>query len=306
MPRVTVGKTTRFFVPQNDTFTMQNGVHRMGYALLFDGSQPVDLGAIDTRVDSGIDKQAGENQLRDLVKELGELQELLFAAGTDALLIVLQGMDTSGKDGTIRSVLNDMSPSGVHVRSFKVPTMEERAHDFLWRHHLHTPPLSMVAVFNRSYYEAVLVELVKGIAPPDAVVSRYPHINDFELLLRQSRTIVAKFFLHISKETQEERLLARQKEVEKWWKLSLGDWQEREHWDAYMAAYETAINATATTDAPWIVVPSDRKWYRNLAVAEALGEMLRPYRDGWLNALRERGDRELAALRAAGYARPAD
>ncbi len=274
----------------------------MGYALRCDGSQPVDLAAVDTRGEDGIAKEAGKVELDALVKELGELQELLFAAGTDALLIVLQGMDTSGKDGTIRAVLSDMNPSGVHVWSFKVPTAEERAHDFLWRHHLRTPALSSVAVFNRSYYEAVIVELVKGIVSPEVAVSRYPHINDFELLLEQSRTFVAKFFLHISKETQEERLLARQEEVAKWWKLSLGDWQERQRWDEYISAYQMAINATATAWAPWYVVPADRKWYRNLAVAHALAEMLRPHRDDWLAALRERGEEELAALQDAGYA----
>jgi PPK2 family polyphosphate:nucleotide phosphotransferase len=274
----------------------------MGYALRCDGSQTVDLAAVDTRGGGDLIKEAGKVELDALVKELGELQELLYAAGTDALLIVLQGMDTSGKDGTIRAVLNDMNPSGVHVWSFKVPTAEERAHDFLWRHHLHTPALSLVAVFNRSYYEAVLVEPVKGIVSPEVAVSRFPHINDFELLLDQSRTFVAKFFLHISKETQEERLLARQDEIEKWWKLSLGDWQERQRWDEYIASYQAAINATATTWAPWYVVPSDRKWYRNLAVAQALAEMLRPHREDWLAALRERGKHELAALRDAGFA----
>jgi PPK2 family polyphosphate:nucleotide phosphotransferase len=274
----------------------------MGYAFRYDGTQPVDLTTIESRGDSGLGKKAGEEQLHALVRELGELQELLFAAGTDALLIVLQGMDTSGKDGTIRKVLADMSPSGVHVWSFKAPTEDERAHDFLWRHHLHTPRLSMTTVFNRSYYEGVLVELVKGITSPEVVLSRYPHINDFELLLTQSRTMVAKFFLHISRETQEERLLARQDEVEKWWKLSLGDWQDRQNWDAYMAAYQAALNATATASAPWYVVPADRKWYRNLAVAQALVEMLRPCRDPWLAALRERGERELDALRQAGFA----
>jgi PPK2 family polyphosphate:nucleotide phosphotransferase len=274
----------------------------VGYALRFDGSQPVNLSAIDTEGDPHIAKADGEEALEALQKELGELQELLFAAGTDALLIVLQGMDTSGKDGTIRNVLTDMDAQGVHVWSFKVPTEVEQAHDFLWRHHLETPALSMVAVFNRSYYEAVLVERVKGIASPEVVESRYPHINDFELLLTQAHTIVAKFFLMISKETQEERLLARQQEVEKFWKLSVGDWHERERWDDYMAAYEAAIAATATTYAPWYVVPSDRKWYRNLAVAEALAEMLRPHRDRWIEALREDGEKELAALREAGYA----
>lgn len=277
---------------------------RMGYALRCDGSQTVDLAAVDTRGAGEITKEAGKVEFEALAQELGELQELLYAAGTDALLIILQGMDTSGKDGTIRAVLKDMNPSGVHVWSFKVPTAEERAHDFLWRHHLQTPVLSTVAVFNRSYYEAVLVEPVQGIVSPEVAVSRYPHINDFELLLDQSRTFVAKFFLHISKEEQKERLLARQAEVEKWWKLSAGDWQERERWDQYMAAYQATINATATSWAPWYVVPADRKWYRNLAVAQVLADLLRPRRDGWVAALRERGERELTALREAGYPSP--
>lgn len=276
----------------------------MGYALRCDGSQTVDLAAVDTRGAGEITKEAGKVEFEALAQELGELQELLYAAGTDALLIILQGMDTSGKDGTIRAVLKDMNPSGVHVWSFKVPTAEERAHDFLWRHHLQTPVLSTVAVFNRSYYEAVLVEPVQGIVSPEVAVSRYPHINDFELLLDQSRTFVAKFFLHISKEEQKERLLARQAEVEKWWKLSAGDWQERERWDQYMAAYQATINATGTSWAPWYVVPADRKWYRNLAVAQVLAELLRPRRDGWVAALRERGERELTALREAGYPSP--
>ena len=274
----------------------------MAYALRLDGSAPADLSTLDTRGETGIDKAQGKEQLAALTEELGELQELMFAAGTDALLIVLQGMDTSGKDGTIREVLDHMDPPGVHVWSFKVPTAEERAHDFLWRHHLRTPALSMVAVFNRSYYEAVVVELVKEIASPAVVESRYPHINGFEQLLTQSHTVVAKFFLHISKETQEERLLARQEDIEKYWKLSLGDWQDRQLWPAFMAAYQAAIAATATTWAPWYVVPSDRKWYRNLAVAEALVELLRPLRDDWLAALRERGEEELAKLREAGFA----
>lgn len=251
-----------------------------------------------------IDKVAGEMALDALQEELGELQELLYAAATDALLIILQGMDTSGKDGVIRHVLSDMDAQGVHVWSFKVPTDVERAHDFLWRHHLETPPLSMVAVFNRSYYEAVLVERVKGIASPEVVESRYPHINDFELLLTQSRTIVAKFYLMISKDVQEERLLARQQEVEKFWKLSVGDWQERKLWDDYIAAYQAAIAATATPHAPWFVIPADRKWYRDLAVAEALAELLRPHRERWLAALEADGEKELAALRQAGYAPP--
>jgi PPK2 family polyphosphate:nucleotide phosphotransferase len=273
----------------------------LSYALRYDGDEPVDLAAIDTRGDKTITKDAGQAKLATLVKELGELQELLHAAGTDALLVILQGMDTSGKDGTIRDVLGCMNPAGVHVWSFKVPTDEERAHDFLWRHHLRTPPLSMVGAFNRSYYEAVVVEKVKGIVSPEVAASRYPHINDFEQLLTQSNTLIAKFFLHISHEEQEERLLARQEEIAKWWKLTVADWREREHWNAYMAAYQAAINATATAWAPWHVVPADRKWYRNLAVAKVLTETLQSHREPWLEALRERGERELAELQKAGF-----
>ncbi|MBL8126157.1 MAG: polyphosphate kinase 2 family protein, partial [Chloroflexia bacterium] len=146
-------------------------------------------------------------------------------------------------------------------------------------------------------------EKVKGIASEAVVESRYPHINDFELLLAQSRTIVLKFFLYISKEEQAARLLARQRDITKSWKLSLGDWQERQSWDEYIEAYQTALAATATEYAPWYVVPSDRKWYRNLAVAQVIAETLEPYREQWLTDLRERGDRELNILRQAGYAR---
>src|SRR4051812_12298492 len=272
----------------------------MQYALKDDGDEHIRLSELDKIGDTSVEKDTGKAELERLTKELGDLQELLFAAGTDALLIVLQGMDTSGKDGTIRDVLAAVDPQGLNVSSFKVPTEVERAHDFLWRHHLSTPRLSMVGVFNRSYYEAVVVEAVKGIASPEVVVSRYTHINDFELLLTQSRTIVAKFFLHISKETQRERLVARQESVETAWKLSVGDWQERDRWDEYQAAYEAAINATATDWAPWYIVPSDRKWFRNLAVAEALVKMLRPHQDDWIASMNERSEQELSALRAAG------
>lgn len=275
----------------------------MGYALRFDGSQPFNLGEISTLGDPKADRDAGEAELKALVKQIGDLQSILYAADANAVLIVLQGMDTSGKDGVIRAVLDEVDAQGIQVWPFKVPTAEERAHDFLWRHQLHTPATSMIAVFNRSYYEAVLVERVKGIVSEAVVETRYPHINDFELLLTQSRTIVLKFFLYISKEEQAERLLARQQDVKKSWKLSLGDWQEREHWDAYIDAYQRAIAATATEYAPWYVIPSDRKWYRNLAVAQVITETLGPYRERWMEALQERGERELAILREAGYAR---
>ena len=275
----------------------------MGYALRFDGSQPCNLHEISTVGDADADREAGEKELDKRVKQIGELQSLLYAADANAVLIVFQGMDTSGKDGVIRKVLDEVDAQGVHVWAFKVPTAEESAHDFLWRHQLHTPRTSIIAVFNRSYYEAVLVEKVKGIASEEVVETRYPHINDFELLLTQSRTIVLKFFLYISKEEQAARLLARQRDITKSWKLSLGDWQERQSWDEYIEAYQRAINMTATDYAPWHVIPSDRKWYRNLAVAQVIVETLEPYRDKWMTDLRERGDRELTILRQAGYAR---
>ncbi len=275
----------------------------MGYALRFDGSQPCDLREISTHGDPAADRDAGEAELDKLIKQIGDLQTLLYAADSDAVLMVLQGMDTSGKDGVIRKVLDEVDAQGVHVWAFKVPTAEEKSHDFLWRHQLHTPATSIIAVFNRSYYEAVLVEKVKGIASEEVVESRYPHINDFELLLTQSRTVVLKFFLYISKEEQAARLLARQRDITKSWKLSLGDWQERQSWDEYIDAYQRAIAATATAYAPWYVVPSDRKWYRNLAVAQVIAETLEPYREKWLSDLKARGDRELTILRQAGYAR---
>ncbi len=275
----------------------------MGYAIRVDGSQPFDLREISTLGDPAAVRDTGEAELNTLVKQIGDLQSILYAADANALLIVLQGMDTSGKDGVIRKVMDDVDAQGIQVWPFKVPTAEERAHDFLWRHQLHSPSTSMIAVFNRSYYEAVLVERVKGIASEAVVESRYPHINDFELLLTQSRTIVLKFFLYISKEEQAKRLLARQQDVTKSWKLSLGDWQERQSWDEYIDAYQRAIAATATEYAPWYVVPSDRKWYRNLAVAHVIAGTLEPYRETWMSSLKERGDRELAILREAGYAR---
>ena len=275
----------------------------MGYALRFDGSQPFNLDEISTHGDPQADRVAGEAELDKLIDQIGELQSLLYAADVNAVLIVLQGMDTSGKDGVIRKVLDEVDAQGVHVWAFKVPSPEERAHDFLWRHLMHTPPTSLMAVFNRSYYEAVLVERVRGIASAEVVDSRYPHINGFELLLTQSKTIVLKFFLYISKEEQASRLQARQQDVTKSWKLSLGDWQERQYWDEYIDAYQRAIAATATTYAPWYVIPADRKWYRNLAVAQVIAETLEEYRESWMEALQERGERELAILREAGYAR---
>ncbi len=209
---------------------------------------------------------------------------------------MLQGRDTSGKDGTIRAVFDYVNAAGCRVESFKVPTADELAHDFLWRCHKVTPARGMVTVFNRSHYEDVLVVRVHDIAPEATWRKRYKHINHWEELLTDSGTIILKFMLHISKDEQEERLLAREEDATKSWKLSVGDWQERRYWDAYTAAYEDALTKCSTKDAPWFVVPADRKWFRNLAITETMVETLRPLRDGWLAKLAKQGETERAAL----------
>ena len=269
----------------------------MAQAIRLTGDQPVNLAEISPRGEE-LDRAASEPRFKALSRELRDLQELCYAAGTTAVLVVLQGMDTSGKDGTIRGVFDAVNPQGVYVASFKVPTPRELAHDFLWRIHQQTPAKGMVAIFNRSHYEGVLVERVKDLVPREVWSRRYDQINDFERLLTASDTILLKFFLYISKEEQKERLLKREEDPTKAWKLSAGDWIERRSWDAYIAAYQDALNRCATPQAPWYVVPADRKWYRDLVVAEALVATLRPYRQGWLDHLAARGEEARAELLA--------
>nr|MBA3337890.1 polyphosphate kinase 2 family protein [Chloroflexia bacterium] len=227
------------------------------------------------------------------------LQELLYAARMTSVLVVLQGIDTSGKDGAIRGVFADVNPQGCQVTSFKNPTPEDLDHDFLWRVHRNTPPLGMIGVFNRSHYEDVLVVRVKELIPAAVWRRRYDQINAFERLLNESGTIVLKFYLHISKEEQEKRLLAREQDVSKSWKLSAQDWVERRSWDEYIAAYEDALRKCSTETAPWIIVPANRKWFRNVAIAERIAGSLRPLRQSWLEALERRGDAEREAIKVA-------
>jgi PPK2 family polyphosphate:nucleotide phosphotransferase len=262
----------------------------------------IDLSKVSTEAPKGIDRAEAEARTEALGSELDEFEELLYAAGKNSLLVVLQGMDTSGKDGTIRHLLKHCNAQGCRVASFKVPTPEELAHDFLWRVHKQTPGKGEMVVFNRSHYEDVLVVRVHSLAPEPVWSKRYDRINEFERLVADSGTIVVKCFLHISKKEQEERLVAREQEVEKAWKLSVGDWKEREHWDAYQSAYEDAIGRCAAPHAPWIVVPADQKWYRNLVVTETIVEALRPHKKGWLEhlaAVGEKAKAELAEFRAA-------
>ena len=268
----------------------------MEYAHRVDGERRIKLEEFDPREKAGLDRQKAEKETARYIDELIELQELLYAAGSQSLLVVLQGRDTSGKDGTIRHVTGPLNSQSCTVASFKVPTPEELAHDFLWRIHAQTPSRGYIRVFNRSHYESVLVERVHELVPKEVWQRRYAHINAFEKLLADASTIVVKFYLHISKEEQEERLLEREKDPTKAWKLSEGDWKERELWDDYTSAYEDALNKCSTRYAPWFIVPADRKWFRNLAVAQALREALVPFKNNWLAKLEEMGRERKKAI----------
>jgi PPK2 family polyphosphate:nucleotide phosphotransferase len=222
----------------------------------------------------------------------------MYGAKLNSVLVVLQGRDTAGKDGTIKHVAGCLNPRGVHVVSFGVPTLEERQHDFLWRVHRHAPRLGEFSIYNRSHYEDVLVVRVHDLAPKKIWQPRYDHIADYEELLAEHGTIVLKYFLHISKEEQKERLLERERSAEKAWKVNANDWKEREYWDDYTEAYEDAISKTAAPRAPWTVVPANAKWYRNLVVAESIVEALRAHRKSWTKTLAETARKARAELDA--------
>ncbi len=228
---------------------------------------------------------------------MSDLQELLAAAQHHSLLVVLQGMDTSGKDGTIRHVLSHVNPQGCDVHSFKAPTPEELSHDFLWRIHKVTPPKGVMGIFNRSQYEDVLIARVHNLVPKDIWSQRYEEINHFETLLANSGTILLKFFLYISKDEQERRLLAREQDKDKAWKISASDWAERKYWPDYIEAYDAALSKCSTDAAPWYIVPANHKWYRNLAIAHTLVHTMRQYKDEWEAELQARGQRELELLK---------
>ena len=238
-----------------------------------------------------------KQELADLNNELSDLQEILAAAQKQSLLIILQGMDTSGKDGTIRHVFSGINPQGCEVHAFKQPTPEELAHDFLWRIHKVTPAKGMMGIFNRSHYEDVLVARVHNLVPEAVWSRRYKEINAFEKLLVNSGTIVLKFFLHISYDEQERRLLAREQNKDKAWKLSASDWAERKYWNDYQHAYEDALSQCSTDEAPWYIVPANHKWYRNLAIAHTMVHTMDAYKDDWKHELEVRGKEELEQLK---------
>lgn len=234
----------------------------------------VDLDTIPTRYEGDIKKKEGKDRLKEYNKTLFDLQELLYAEYKQKLLVVLQAIDTGGKDSTIRHVFGDVNPQGTKVTNFKVPTPVELAHDYLWRVHPHTPGNGEIAIFNRSHYEDVLVVRVHNLVPKAVWEKRYAHINEFERLLAEEGTTILKFYLHISKTEQAERFLARLDRPHKRWKFNPGDLKERDHWEDYKHAFEDMLSLTSTPWAPWYVIPSDRKWYRNLAVAEVVVQKL--------------------------------
>ncbi|WP_019876210.1 PPK2 family polyphosphate kinase [Sporichthya polymorpha] len=259
----------------------------MTLSSLLRAAPTVDLAAIDSRSTPGFagDKAAGEAALAALAAPLADVQERLFAEGVSggrrSVLVVLQGMDTSGKDGTIRKVVGMVDPQGVRIFSFKRPTSEELAHDFLWRIRRRLPEPGLIGVFNRSHYEDVLIVRVHDLVPREAWERRYDAINAFEAELAEAGTTVIKVFLHISATDQEERLAARLEERAKHWKWDSADLDERRYWSAYQEAYEAVLTRCNPDSAPWYVVPAGRKWYRNWAVATLLHETLTAMGPTW-------------------------
>ncbi len=244
---------------------------KAGRKLSLRGYDPDDTGDYK-KSDQG--KAKAKAETAKLIARLDGLQERLYANATRSVLIVLQGMDTSGKDGTIKSVMSGVNPQGCKVVGFKGPSKDELAHDFLWRVHREVPPKGYIGIFNRSHYEDVLITRVHGWVSDKVVKRRFDQIKEFEELLTENGTAILKLFLHISKDEQKERLEARIADPEKRWKWNSGDLEERKLWEDYLKAFEDVISATSTDCAPWYIVPANRKWYRNLVVAERIVNVL--------------------------------
>jgi PPK2 family polyphosphate:nucleotide phosphotransferase len=276
-----------------------------GHATRLDGGR-VRLRDHDSAATGGLDKEAGLAQLDRLGREFQELANLLAFAGKHALLVVLQGRDASGKDGAIRKILDYSNVLNVRVESFKVPSEEEREHDFLWRVHKVTPRRGQLTLFNRSHYEDVIAARVHKLVPEERWRARYAHINAFERLLADNDTLVLKFYLHVGREEQYQRLLEREEGPRTAWKLNVRDWRELPLWDEVTRAYEDALEACSSKELPFYLVPADKKWFRNLVILERLVLALRPLRAGWLAHLEKMGKDALAEIKALRAAtRPA-
>jgi PPK2 family polyphosphate:nucleotide phosphotransferase len=234
----------------------------------------IKLKDISTRASSDFDKERTKKKTEEILNELDDLQNLLFAEGKHSVLVVIQGMDGSGKDGVIRDVFGRLNPQGVTVKSFKVPTPEEFSHDFLWRIHEHAPPKGVIQIFNRSHYEDILVTRVHGWCSDDLAKKRMRAINDFERLLEEhNNTHILKFYLHISPEEQQKRLQERLNDPAKMWKYNEKDLEEAKLWDTYMSMYEDCFENC--NDIPWIIVPSDQNWYKEFIFASQLHDLLK-------------------------------
>jgi len=249
----------------------------MNYSKLFrvEPGSKVDLSKVDASFKD--DHESHEHALPEIeayAQKIHDLQYLMYSEGKRSLLVCLQGRDAAGKDGTINHVLAAMNPQGCTVTGFKVPSKEEAAHDFLWRYHQATPARGHVAIFNRSHYEDVLVVRVHDMVPKKVWSSRYDHINAFEKLLADTNTTILKFYLHIDPEEQLERFRTRIDDPARHWKISDGDYAERPYWDAYTKAFEDALSRCSTKHAPWFVIPSNHKWFRNLAISKIVAETL--------------------------------
>jgi len=234
----------------------------------------VDLSKLDPSDRHGWTKPAAEKATTEQTARLSDLQDRFWAQAKGAVLVILQGIDAAGKDGTIQKVMEAFNPQGCTVSAFKVPTPEELAHDFLWRVHKKVPGKGEIGIFNRSHYEDVLVVRVHELVPREVWSGRYEQIREFERLLTDTGTTIVKFFLYIDRDEQRERFQERYDNPKKRWKFSLGDLEERTKWDDYIAAFEDALSETSTDYAPWYIVPANRNWLRNLAVASILAETI--------------------------------
>jgi len=233
-------------------------------------TSPIRLKDFSPNFHEGLDKDKAREKSLKFVERIADLQELLHANSRQALLIILQGMDTSGKDGATRHVLHGVNPAGVETANFKVPSAEELAHDFLWRVHKVIPRYGNIGVFNRSHYEDVLIVRVMNLQPTPVWRARFDQINTFEKHLVDNRVILLKFFLHISKQEQAERLNARLEDSRKKWKFQPDDLKMRAHWPQFMKAYEDAINFCSTKQAPWHIIPANHKWYRDYLISKIM------------------------------------
>lgn len=241
----------------------------------------IKLSDFDPTYCAGREKEETKEVSKQFGKQIGELQELLYANSNRALLLLFQGLDASGKDGAVRRVLHYVNPAGVETANFKVPSAEEKAHDFLWREHRAVPRYGSIGIFNRSYYEAVLVQRVIGGLPKPVWQQRYRRIVEFEQMLVENHVVLLKFFLHLGYEEQAERFRERIERPEKRWKFSSGDLETRRHWKEYMTAYEDMLNATSHDAARWHVVPADRNWYRDYVISKTVADAMQALNLKW-------------------------